>query len=704
MKNSENGVSDSFSYTLLGVAGEPLAEDNLTFLCKSRFREKFLIPLKLKRSESKVAKALEPTAEGGSEQVLVVTTDIPYLSGSPEVVLVNGEGVYEFNVFCPMSGVLAGSITFTDSNNRLVSWYTVEITVASPQEESTIRVATSVRQASSIEISLENPTNEQLRFNVLLEGDGLIGDATHILQPASAGASSTYELIYSPLVEGSFTGKIRFLNSVVGEFWYKLAMTAEPALPTVIDLCECMIACTKAITVPIENPLQEQIQLSISISDPEHFSVPTDVILSPYAQTSFDVVFKPSSLSDVVTSTIELSHPDFGTMVYQLSGKGLMPGIMPVCNIYSPLGEIGSHTINFRNPFPYPLPVDFVLSDEDVLNPAPAPAAGKKLTGRAAAAAAAADKEKEKETFAFSLLLRKAHDIVIQPKATFPIGISFDPQRLGQYAGNVQVRTTLGGLSLLWIFPLVGMAESAALQRLPKISAACKTSLLRDVDIPLDGLLKKDILASRALQPSDFTVEIISDPKYQALVSRSFRAQMLTIVEYRPEAGEKEKPSCDFSARYRLLFEPLRTFTTSIELIVLCKSHGRWRLLVDLESSEPEPDDVIQLTAPVGGSDKVSFKLSNRFLGLSSFEAYFTARSSPHFAVSPATGVLAPFGSDGTPFVVTFAPAEYGVIEIGNLVISTEEAQWNYRVLGAYPSTVIKQSAIKSKIDTGIHR
>jgi len=224
------------------------------------------------------------------------------------------------------------------------------------------------------------------------------------------------------------------------------------------------------------------------------------------------------------------------------------------------------------------------------------------------------------------------------------------------------------------------------------------------VDIPLEGLLKKDILLSGPLQASDFTVEVIVDPKYQALVSRSFRAQLLAVVENKSETTDSEKPSCDFSARYRLLFEPLRTFTTSLELVILCANHGRWRLQVDVESTEPEPDDVIQLTAPVGGSDKVSFKLSNRFLGLSSFEAYFTARSSPHFAVSPATGVLAPFGSDGTPFVVTFAPVEYGVIEIGNLVISTEEAQWNYRVTGSYPSTVIKQSAIKSKIDTGIHR
>jgi hypothetical protein len=65
----------------------------------------------------------------------------------------------------------------------------------------------------------------------------------------------------------------------------------------------------------------------------------------------------------------------------------------------------------------------------------------------------------------------------------------------------------------------------------------------------------------------------------------------------------------------------------------------------------------------VGGSDKVSFKLANRFLGFSKFHAYFSSKSSPHFTVSPSSGILAPFGSEGSPFTVTFAPADYGTIE-----------------------------------------
>jgi hypothetical protein len=137
-----------------------------------------------------------------------------------------------------------------------------------------------------------------------------------------------------------------------------------------------------------------------------------------------------------------------------------------------------------------------------------------------------------------------------------------------------------------------------------------------------------------------------------------------TYEEDRVVSDEDEPARADIAIRYRLLFEPLRIFTTDVELIVVCMNKGRWRADVQLEALEPPPDDTISLNAKVGESDKVAFRLTNRFLGYSPYEAYFTARSSPHFTVTPSSGVLAPFGSvEGTQFVVTFSPKEYGIRE-----------------------------------------
>jgi hypothetical protein len=134
-------------------------------------------------------------------------------------------------------------------------------------------------------------------------------------------------------------------------------------------------------------------------------------------------------------------------------------------------------------------------------------------------------------------------------------------------------------------------------------------------------------------------------------------------VQAANENASDSSEKVEFKLKYRLLFEPLRTFSSSAEILVTCKNKGRWKISVDMMATDPDPDDIINLTAAVGGSDKISFRLNNRFLGYSPFQAYLTAKSSPYFSVSPSSGVLAPFGNEGTLFVVTYTPLEYGAID-----------------------------------------
>ena len=82
----------------------------------------------------------------------------------------------------------------------------------------------------------------------------------------------------------------------------------------------------------------------------------------PYEQSAFELTFRPSSLTELAETTFILSNPSYGESVYEVSGMGLLPGLMPSVQIFSPLGEIGSYTIVFRNPFPFPLPVDILLT------------------------------------------------------------------------------------------------------------------------------------------------------------------------------------------------------------------------------------------------------------------------------------------------------------------------------------------------------
>ena len=162
---------------------------------------------------------------------------------------------------------------------------------------------------------------------------------------------------------------------------------------------------------------------------------------------------------------------------------------------------------------------------------------------------------------------------------------------------------------------------------------------------------------------SDFTIETVVDPKFKNQLSRALRILPSQLVETPDNVNSVLKNSSNFKLLYRVLFEPLKVLNASVELVISCRDRGRWRAIIDLEGTEPEPDDSIKLTAAVGTTDKVSFKLSNRFLGFSSFQAYFSAKSSVHFSVTPTSGVLAPFGAEGTTFVVSFSPLAYGNIE-----------------------------------------
>jgi hypothetical protein len=158
---------------------------------------------------------------------------------------------------------------------------------------------------------------------------------------------------------------------------------------------------------------------------------------------------------------------------------------------------------------------------------------------------------------------------------------------------------------------------------------------------------------------SDFTLETVIDPKYRNQLDRALRILPVKLVE---SVETSSSGSSSFKLKYSVLFEPLKSLKGAVEIVVSSK-RGRWRGSIEVEATDPAPEDTIRLTAPVGGSDKVTFRLSNRFLGSSNYKAYFGPKSSPHFSVTPTSGVLAPFGAEGTQFAVSFSPLVYGTKE-----------------------------------------
>ena len=142
------------------------------------------------------------------------------------------------------------------------------------------------------------------------------------------------------------------------------------------------------------------------------------------------------------------------------------------------------------------------------------------------------------------------------------------------------------------------------------------------------------------------------------------------------EAETTKLEEAEGSLRFLIKFEPLRPFKATTDFLIYKSTGGRWRFNAVFEALEPDIDDVINITSPLHKTSSVSFKLTNHMRAPAQFIAFFTHDSASEFAVFPKEGTLEQYGRDGTNFIVSFTPTEYGKPKVGKLVIQTEEMQW----------------------------
>ena len=65
----------------------------------------------------------------------------------------------------------------------------------------------------------------------------------------------------------------------------------------------------------------------------------------------------------------------------------------------------------------------------------------------------------------------------------------------------------------------------------------------------------------------------------------------------------------------------------SFDFLVTRKEGSRWRYRVQLEGTEPEPDDMIEIESNLLVTSSISFKMTNHEKVTSQFKAKFTSDS-----------------------------------------------------------------------------
>lgn len=88
-------------------------------------------------------------------------------------------------------------------------------------------------------------------------------------------------------------------------------------------------------------------------------------------------------------------------------------------------------------------------------------------------------------------------------------------------------------------------------------------------------------------------------------VQRSLTVNMVT------PGGKLASPSDPLE--FDFVLEPLKPFEASVQLVLNKSTGGRWRYLMRVVASEPEPDDVIDIEATLHRTSSVSFGITNHF-------------------------------------------------------------------------------------------
>lgn len=708
-------TEDKMVYDLRGIAEEPLASNHIVVRCKAR------------ETVDDVVLSIPPNelvGVGGQGAAMAnVSFDLPFVTGQSETADITRS--YRLRVQPPRSGTFTGSVTFTlpptpavdgaaasggatsASASPVVNnagrfwWFTLEIIADRPDPEGHVDLLTGVRQPVIAEISIANPFDHALDFDVVLDGTGLQGESTLHMEPSSI---SVYPLVYCPTaaVENGF-GVASFCNDELGEFWYSLRLSAQPAEDVVLPELKCEVGLTAKTRVTLENPLADQlITVLWESSNPQNFSVDGEVstaaavgsadamaaaasgagglplqdsvpamniistgssvlVIPPLSAIQVQLSYRPSTLQVLETGTVIFRSVAAGDWVFRLSGRGTRPSLMETTRIAAPLGRTQTSVVAFRNPF----------NDTKAFLVSLVNAPGNNNC--------------------FSLLMRPTRP-VLRPFAMLQIPVAYSPSAMAENSASLVVQmeedlsaypsdavSSLSGFgdsgggggdgqkqqlslqerrALQWVYPLSGTAECTPADRPVRIRSKCRTRHDEDIDIMLPDVSTLFGPAAKAGKPLRFVHSLVFPPEHAVMLNRVFSVTPLAMEIPSPEASQTTP------LRFHVAFVPLRPFgPITVQLVIQTAAgaagaggaggkgtsaggtSGRWKFDVELEATPAVADDTIVIEAAMQKTESVVFRLENLFPTPSRFMAGFTADSPLEFTVVPTQGILAPASS-----------------------------------------------------------
>lgn len=428
-------TGETNTYTLHGVAGEPVPDSHIVLEVAAR---------------TELVKKVQVHNPTKMTATFLVYSDLGFVSGR-EVVQVEGQSSkdYKMHLNPSKSGKYTGSITFA-SDEGLYVWHTLEVTVNEAAPEDRIQVSAAVRKAVSVILPVANPLPKPTTFDVVYMGPGVMG-LPKLEVPASS--STDFEFYFAPLSEGVDMGRVQFINSELGEFWYELLLTGHPPDAVQVPQMRAPLCgrASRVLTVP--NPTNEEVMYTVSSSNPRAFSVSTEHIIVPaLGEAQFSVEYCPTTLSSAETATIRLNSMAAGQWDYECVGVADLPEVQEEVTMASIPGSSGSGQVVWRNPTAETATIDVSIR--------PASANEALIPG------------------VFSMIDRRVSGIVLEPSQEVALAVNFSPPDLRNFRALVVLSVQIPSQRepILVKFPVFGAAETPSTVR-PALDPLSRPSL-----------------------------------------------------------------------------------------------------------------------------------------------------------------------------------------------------------------------------------
>ena len=625
LKLFNNFTGEKYFYTLIGNVEDPLAEDNIE-----------ITNINAKETQKKY---INFNNESENDITYTVETDLDEIvSGlSSFVVKANSTYSYEMKIRPLLGKIYFGRIIFKDENKGYI-WYTIRIEAKSQIQPKTIEMRTVIRKGVFVDINLENPTDEDAIFRIDFDQDLFLFGEKDVRVPANSKIG--YRLLYAPLKVGTWDNvMLHIYNDKIGEYLYKLLLICESCPIVSSEIIKAELGKYVDFPVMLENPTGEEVEVRYTNTNKKLFQVLQEKIYIPGGiRKEILIRYIPSTIETIEECNIKFETKRIGNWEFYLRGMGIPPTQMETLYAHTYVGGVTTGQINFKNPLNEKVFVTIELKCD-------------------------------KFPDAFSLLNKK-NKYLLEPGRMIIIPFTFKPQILTKYSANIFVHVSK---TLFWDYPIEGITEVKS----KGIDFVFKTKAKKMFETKLN--LDISNLPEKVIDYTDFVYMInVQDEKLKDLINKCLTIQFM---------DKNKLDQIDLTNRklpLQVKFYPLRPIKTEIEFILRKKSGGQWIYNILLESTEPEPDDIINIKSSIGKQSFVTFRLQNIFTKDAKFSAYFTHESSNEFSVTPKEGILDQSGREGTQFVVCYLPVEYGKMKMGKLIIETDEVQWVFEVRGSH--------------------